>query len=466
MTSQRSADLRNVVARVVGAGVRVALLAADQALEALLAQNGCTVQVDPPALTPPGGSAPDVVVLFDGALRDGSRALELIARGAPGARLVVCFGNAASSTAILGGLAQGAAPKGATVEEVGAWLRQAGYAVEQTIPVVMPRAAVPLAAELEASLRAVFEQLNAHAAVDRFVLTARPGAAARPVEPEPGLVSVILARGGEAATGTIGSLGRQLVRGLELVLVTDEAPAEAEATLRSFQGRAGFTATVVSTPGVTDASAQLEAGLGRARGQFVAFVRGGDLFEPSHLRGLRQALEDSTAAWAVVPSAGAPAGPFDVLRWVEAKEVRPAAWLLDRARLGKVSLAPPAGLPQAGLVLFLRLAALVTPAIVAGPDTVSPLHEVDVQLAALEPMWRSRPWTTLASFEQRLVRPSAPPAPPPPRLSALLRERLEQVHPTAAKAFDVVHRTVRRVEWAAKQAQEDAARERKPSGEG
>ncbi len=460
MASQISGDLRHVVARAVGQGARVVVLVADQALESLLRANGCQVSVDPPSLEALADAPPQVIVAFDGALRDGPKVLELIARAAPAARLVLSFGNAVSSTALLAALAEGHGGKGASLHEVTGWLNAAGYTIDAATPVVMPRERVPLAPELEASLRAVFEQLNAQAAVDRYVVSARRGVAQRPVEPEVGLLSVVIARGAEAPQGTLGSLGRQLVRGLELVYVTDEAAAVADAAMAPAKGRAGFTTVGVSTPGVVDVHAQLNAGLERARGQYVALVRAGDLFEPTHLKGLRQALDDSTAAWAVVPSAAAPTGPFDVRRWVEAKEVRPAAWLLDRLRLGKLSLNLPAGVPQAELVLFLRLAALLSPAVVAGADTVSPGSAVDVALEPLEPMWRTRPWTSLVPFVRRLERPTEPPTPEPPRLSALLRERLEQVHPTAAKAFDVVHRTVRRVEWAAKQAQEDAAKER------
>jgi hypothetical protein len=397
----------------------VALLSADEGLARALELNGCALLVDPGSAGELAAFAPQVVVALDGFASQGAEGFRLLASAAPAAELVFSFANAGASSALLPALLGAPTAAGLSEREVRGWLTAAGWAVASREVVLTPHAPSGLAPDTEASLRALFEQLNPDAAADRLLLVARRGAAAPAVERVPGLVSVVVSGGPEALlAGTLGSLGAQRLRPLELVVSQPPgAETEADAAI-GLRRLAGLTVTRVT--GGAGAAAGANAGLAAARGRYVAFAEAGDRFDPGHLQGLFDALASGTGAWAL---AAPRRQPFRLARSLEAGAVGRAGWLVDRARLGAFALTFPEHTPWFEHVLFTRLALLFGPALVEGNPTTGPRRAPRGALVAL---LRGRPLRTLASLESLLE---------PPDLAALAEARLEALRPGAGRAL-------------------------------
>ncbi len=428
MASQSVADLRTLVARRAGVGRRVVVLASDGPLVSVLEQNQCTVLADPSSLQDLTAFAPEVVVAFDGLVSEGVVAFEAIAAAAPQATLLFSFAHAASASGALQALVGAPQVRAQSEREVRAGLARAGYVVESRDIVVVPHAPSGLSADTEAALRQLFEQLNPDAAIDRLLVVAVRGAPVAEVERVPGLISVIVSSGTDLPPleGTLAALAGQ-ARGPLEVLVASALPHELfDRAVSRLRARASLDVHRVETA-ASDSAGRTNAGLARARGQYVAFLEAGELVGPLHLASLHATLEASTAAWAIAsPPSLAP--PFALVRWLEAGVVPRARWLIDRARLGPFALTFAEGTPLAEHLLFTRLALLFPPALAStGPSDSLPtsVHATDDLRAKLA----GRPLQTLTSLEALFVH-----EPLAVQLEQRVTERLEAVRPGAGKA--------------------------------
>lgn len=190
--SQTVGDLRTLVARRVGVKKRVALLSGDAALVAALEGNQCTVLVDPDSLEAVEAFRPECVVGFDGLLSEGPKGLEGLRRVAPDAEVVLSFANAASASVVVQAATGGDVHAAWSEASVRDWLRSCGYVVASRDVVLGGHQPSALSADVEASLRQWLEQVNPHAAADRFLVVARRGVEASPVAREAGLTSVVV----------------------------------------------------------------------------------------------------------------------------------------------------------------------------------------------------------------------------------------------------------------------------------
>lgn len=439
VSGQTAADLRALVARRCGTKRRVALLSSDPSLVHALEANGCTVLVDPPSFSDLGAFRPQVVVAFDGLLTGDARAaLDAISSAAPEAELVLSFANAASASGIVTSLTGGTRDRGSSEGEIDGWLRQAGYRVRARDAVVSGFRSSGLAAETEAALRQLLEQLNPSAAVERFLVTAERGVEPSVPDRVDGLVSVVVTGDDEPGlTGTIASLLGQQRRPLELVLGTGLPTGQAEKLLERARLRANVSVALVEA---TSAAAQRNQGLLAARGQYLAFASAGELFTSMHLSALVDRLSQGTEAWAVAPSVRP---RFSLPQWLRAGAVHPSAWLLDRSRLGRFPLTFAEEVPFHEALFFARLALLFRPAYEHGPETVErsgppPAVEVDELLRAI----RGRPLQGLSTLDE-LVRASSPPS-----VESLLEARLASADPRAKAAYERAKGIVNRVSQA------------------
>jgi hypothetical protein len=438
--AQTVADLRTLVTRRAGVGRRVALLSGDAALVGALEQNRCTVLVDPASSQELAAFDAQVVVAFDGFATERAQSFALLRETAPNAELVFSFANAASASGLLRSLLGAATGPGLAEAEVRAWLASSGYVVTARDVVVTPHAASGLSADTEASVRALFEQLNPDSAIDRLLLVAKRGVAASKVDRERGLTSVVISAGADvpALEGTLGALVAQSRRPLELVVVSALGDEALERALGRVRGRAGVTLTPVTSTS-QDPAARSNAGLQVARGQYVACFEAGDLPDALHLGALAQRLEQGTNAWALAMPAEPVKAPFKLAQWLEVGAVNRARWLVDRERLGAFALTFPEGSPLFEHALFTRLALLFPPAFSEGPVTVDSTRAAVADVRGLLDALRGRPLRTLVSLEGLFERPS---------LSSLVQERLEAVRPGAGdvlgRALDVVRRRVGR----------------------
>lgn len=435
MTAQSVGDLRTLVTRRAGLNRRVALLASDGALVRALEQNGCTVLVDPP-LDALDEFRPEVVA-FDGFVAEGGEGFKLLAAEAPDAELVFSFANAASASSLLRGLLGATPPRSTSEADVRAWLSSAGYGITSRDLVVTPHERAPLAADTEAAVRQLLEQLNPDAAVDRLLLVARRGAPTAVTAPErtAGLVSVIVSGGRDAGAleGTLASLASQHQRPLELVVVTPLDEAAAARALNRVRGRAQVT-LVTERVDSDDAAKRTNAGLAHARGQYLAFLEAGELLDPRHLAALVRTLEQGTAAWAL-----SPADASTVADCLATGAVHHGRWLIDRERVATFPLSFAEGTPLFEAVFFARLAALFPPAWLTGAQTFDTTRKHgDVRGAVVEAM-RARPLRALTTLEELTRRPA------PPSVQAVIHDELEARSPVAAKAFDRAASLVARV---------------------
>lgn len=453
MTSPVTAgDLRVVVARRAGLRRKVALLSADAALREALEANGCTVLADPASLDEVAAFAPEVVVVFDGFFAGAAPDLRPLVAAAPGAEVLLSFAHAASASALVRALVgQGGQPRGFSEREVQGFLAAAGLTVASRDVVVMPRQPTGLSADTEAALRQLLEQLNPDVAADRLLYVARRGAVASAPERTAGLVSVVLSAGDDdgALTGTLKSVLGQLVKPLELVLVSSLPEARLAELALPAKGRASVTVELVGGA-PTDALARTNLGLARARGQYACCLEAGELLDRAHLSGLLKALQDGTAAWALSPPPVDVGGRFALRAWLDAGAVQRGRWLVDRERLGAFALTFAEGLPLAEAMLFCRLAAVFHPAFAPGRATLDTQRTPDASRASLREAMRGRPLRQLASLDAELA--DAPEV----DLRAEVAARLEEASPGAAKLFERALDLVDRVKDAAVKAREAA----------
>jgi hypothetical protein len=449
-------DLRVVVARRVGLRRRVALLSDDAALKQALEANGCAVLADPESLEAIAAFTPDVVVAFDGFLRDGATALGSLTASAGGAELVLSFANAASAASLLAALEGEATPPGSSEREVRGWLASAGYRVTARDVVVMPHRPSRLSADTEAAVRQLLEQLNPDAGADRLLLVASRGVEASPPEREAGLVSVIVSAGEDTAAleGTVRSVLGQLVKPLELVVVSPLPEACLEALTAAAKGRAHVTLTLLGDA-AADPLARTNVGLARARGQYVCCLEAGELLDRTHLQALVGRLREGTAAWALSAPAEDVGGRFFLRAWLDAGAVQRGRYVVDRERLGAFALTYAEGLPLAEAVLFCRLAAVFPPSFVSGPPTLDSPRRPASGRAELREVLRTRPLRLLAALDAELADPA------PVDVRAEVEARLEARSPGAARVFARALDLVERVRDAADKARAAAKEELK-----
>lgn len=425
MTSSHAAqtvgDLRTLVARRAGTKQKVALLANDTGLRAALEQNGCTVLVDPEGLDALAAFNPEVIVAFDGFLSERGQSLLLLAQVVPRATVVLSFSNSAAATMLLQALTGHSPAPGFSEHEVTEWLSAAGYVVQAKDVVIAPHLASGLSADTEAALRQLFEQLNPSAGADRLLVTARRGAVASKPLQVPGLVSVIVSGGDDAAAlqGTLASLAVQTRTPYEVVVAAALPLERLDQAMSKLRGRAHVTTFNVTTQS-TDWAARSNAALDAATGQYVTFAEAGDLFDPRHLERLAAQLQPSTAAWALSSPGDAAPGPFRLADWLARGHTNRSRWLIDRSRLGAFALSFAEGSELAEAMLFTRLALLFVPSWVPGPITVDSPRASVGQADALLAQLHGRPLRTLASLESLFEKPE---------LASLLEERLEALRP-------------------------------------
>jgi hypothetical protein len=265
-----------------------------------------------------------------------------------------------------------------------------------------PRGA--LAADTEAALRQLFEQLNPAAAADRFLFLARPGRAPDAPGPVAELLSVVVSAGPglPALEGTLRALARQGPRPLEVLVLSDLDDGALEGPLERLRASVGVTVRS-RREASADWAVRADAGLAAARGRRVGILEAGDLPGPNHLGRLARALDEGTAAWA---STSPPPGRLHLSGWLEHGVYR-GRWLLDRDRLGAFPLTFAAGVPEAEALLFTRLALLFPPQAVGGASSLESPRPPSHGLAAVLAATRGRPLRGLTTLEALLQGPSA-----------------------------------------------------------
>ncbi len=449
--AQTVGDLRTLVTRRAGLRRRVALLAADEAVKLALEGNGCTVLLDPPSLEALTAFDPEVVVAFDGLLADGAEGLRALATAAPGAELVLSFSNASAASTLIRALVGVTPGPGSSERDVRTWLRLAGFVVKSRDVVVSPHLPSGLGADTEAALRQLLEQFNPDAGADRLLLVARRGVEATPPEREPGLTSVVLSAGDDAAAleGTIRSVAGQLQVPLELLIVSSLPETSLDELAKSAKGRAGLTLVLVGEA-PADPLVRTNFGLTLARGRYVCCLEAGELLDRSHLATLVKRLSVGTEAWAL----GAPPidlGPrFEVRTWLEAGAVQRGRYVIDRERIGAFPLQFAEGLELGEAMFFCRLAALFAPSWVRDFCTLDSPRQVASTPAALLEAMQGRPLRTIGALETQLREPEVVP------LGALLEERLTTRNELAGRWFGQARELVARVRDAATKARASA----------
>ncbi len=441
-------DLRVVVARRVGLRRKVALLSPDVALREALEGNGCVVLADPASLDEVRAFAPEVVVVFDGFLAGGAAPdLRPLVEAAPTAEVLVSFAHAASASALVRALLGQAQPRAFAEREVQAALAAAGLVVATRDVVVTAHQPNALSADTEAAVRQLLEQLNPDVVADRLLYVARRGAVASAPERTAGLVSVVLSAGDDegALGGTLRSVLGQLVKPLELVLVSSLPEARLAELALPAKGRAHVTVEVHGGASA-DPLARTNLGLARVRGQYACCLEAGELLDRAHLSSLLTLLQDGTAAWALSAPPVDVGGRFSLRAWLDAGAVQRGRWLVDRERLGAFALTFAEGLPLAEAMLFCRLAAVFHPAFAPGAPTLDSQRAPASSRAALREAMRARPLRQLASLDAELA--DAPEL----DLRAEVAARLEEASPGAAKLFERAADLVERVRDAAVKA--------------
>jgi len=399
---QTVGDLRTLVTRRVGLGKRVVLLAADPGLVSALEANQCTVLVDPESHDAIASFRPQVVVAFDGLLREGPVGLESLRPVIGEAEVVLSFANAASASSTVHALTGGPTLPAWSEDSVRGWLRGAGYVIASKDVVVAGRQDTPLSADTEAALRQVLEQLNPDAAVDRYLVVAKRGVEASPPQRVAKLTSVIVAGGTDVAAleGTVRSVAGQLHKPLELVVISPLFETQLEEVTKVAKGRAGLT--VVLMPGEEGEPLTLtNRALQRATGQYVCLLEAGELLDRSHVNALVKALEQTTAAWAVA-RANVYGARFDLKAWLEAGDVQRGRYVVDRERVGRFALQFAEGVANAEAMLFTRLAALFTPALVGTLSTLDTPRVVSASPVALLELMKARPLRALTEVSESL----------------------------------------------------------------
>lgn len=374
--SQTAGDLRTLVVRRAGKGRRVAVLGSDAPLVARLQANGCTVLVDPDGAAALEAFQPDVVVGFDGLVQggaDGSAAFRMLAKAVPGAELVFSCANAGSAAALVAQLTGLPTPAGQSELDVRRWLEQAGYGVTARDVVVVPFKPTGLATDAEAALRALLEQVNPAAGADRWLWVCKVGAPVPQTTKVAGLLSVVVLGQGD---------------------------------------RSAFERTAYSPK-------ELVGSVEDARGQYLAFVRAGDVIYRDHWSRLVVALQRGLSAWAIESD-------VPVLQRLREGAVDCCAWVVDRDRLGPFALTLPVDAPAAEAVLFARLAAVFPATLVPGGPSYERAAKPAPVSDAIVAM-QARPLRLLLALTEALT--EKPHAPPQLRdalkakLSDLLREK-------------------------------------------
>jgi hypothetical protein len=432
----------------------VALLSSDEGLRAGLEANGCEVLVDPPSLDAVAGFRPEVVVAFDGLVAEGLSALEGLVRAAPDAEILFSFANAASASLLSRALQGRASSRGLAEGEVRQALASAGFVVTSRDVVVTVQDRGELAADTDAALRQLFEQVNPDAAADRFLVVARRGLAAPPRTWVSGQVSVVVSSGEDAGAlaGTLGSLASQWHRALEVVVVSS-LPSEAVRRAGAALTARGNTTLVPLESPTRDAAGQCNLGLQQAGGQYVAFLEAGELLDGRHLSSLVERLSAGTEAWAVAAPQGASL-PFDAGAWARAGAAHRGLWLIERQRLGLFPLTFAEGTPNFEVLLFVRLAALFSPACCVGAATLDSPRVGSTSVEDVLRALQGRPLQALVPLARWLREP------PRPELETLVREALEAKSPAAARALGRATALVARVRDAAVRARAQAERDR------
>ncbi len=369
--AQTAADLRSIVARRVGLKKKVVLLGSDPTLVRTLEANGCQVLADPESLTAISAFAPDAVVAFDGFAREGNGAENFAAlvQAAPNADLVFSFANAASSSSLLQALVGQPPPPALAEPDVRAWLTAAGLQILSRDVVIGPHQATGLAVDAEAQLRQLLEQLNPDAGAERLLLVARAGAAVglngvvatSPIEP--GLLTVLVSATSDlsALQATLGALGGQPQRPLQVLLATSGPLEEAERLGRLHAERSGFAVEVLAVAS-PDFAVRTNQALARARGQYLAFLEAGDTVERHHYRQALRSLEQGTSAWVIArlkqPGVTLLEHGFSLPEWLASGAAARCAVVVDRQRTGPFSLSFAEGVAEAEPLFLARLAAL------------------------------------------------------------------------------------------------------------
>ncbi len=449
-------DLRTLVTRRAGLRRKVALLAGDEGLKTALEQNGCTVLVDPESLEAVSAFQPQVVVAFDGFLAEGAAGLTQLGQAAPGAELVLSFGNASSASVLIRALL-GVTPAPTSSEaDVRAWLRQAGFVVSGRDVVVTPHEDSGLSADTEAALRQVLEQLNPDAAADRLLLMAKRGAEASAPERTAELVTVIVSAGDDAGAleGTVRSVAGQLQNPVELLVVSTLSEQRLDEAVKPAKGRAGLTVVLFGNA-ASDSLERTNFALGHARGQYVCCLEAGELLERTHLSALVSRLEAGTEAWALSSPSMELGRRFELKQWLEAGAVQRGRYLVDRERLATFPFTFATGVPLGEAMMFCRLAAVFPPAWNPSAPTLDSQRSVASSPAELVEAMKARPLRTLSTLEEQL-REAAP-----VDVAEVLQDRLAEKNETAGKLFGRARDLVERVRDAAVKAREDAKAETK-----
>ncbi len=421
--AQKAADLRTLVARRVGLGKRVAVLGADPALVKSLEAQKCELLVDPDDLGALEKFAPQAIVFFDGFLREGDGAANLsaLAKASPDAQWIFSIANGASGARLVQALAGLPVSPGLSEKELRRWLSQLGRSVASRDLVISGHVPSGLAVDAEAALRQLFEQINPDAAADRFLYVAAPGASTPVIDPEPGLLSVLVAHTtGDGLDATLASLDRQSHRPLEVVIAAPSSERTVvEGVLTRRQERGTLAVKVISAEG--DVSALFNAALLQARGQWIGWLSAGDRpGHAAHFASLVKGLEGGTSAWAVALASAAMSASASSVPSLATH----GAVLVDRLRSGPFSLQLPEGIAAAPAVLVSRLISIFPVTRVPSPAPV----ELATPAATLpSDAFKARPLRTLSM----LVEPAAP---PPPSLAAAVDHALGQANPTLQNA--------------------------------
>ncbi|MBX7100628.1 MAG: hypothetical protein K1X89_23145 [Myxococcaceae bacterium] len=387
-TPAPASDLRAVVARRCTGKRRVAVLSADVALARLLEGNGISVLADPPGLDALKAFAPQAVVAFDGLLDGGADVLRAIRQAAPASALVLSFAHAGAATLVVRALAGKPVPRGLTPHEVRGLAAEAGYRVVSEDLVVMAPEPTGLAADAEAQLRQLCEQLNPLAVVERFLWVLEPGRVDAVAEPVSGVLSVVVSASDDAsAAASLASLSRQAVRPLEAVVVGPGARASLERHARD-----GLELVLLEQP--HDGAAAWNAGVRRARGRHLALWASGELGDRQHLFTLQRALDAGVSAWAVSAVQGPqgpllPPSPFALTAALREQRLARVGCLFDRARLGPLELAMAEGVAHADTLWLAKVASLFPATVVPGAPTATgaPVASLD----ALATLLSARP---------------------------------------------------------------------------
>ncbi|MFT3714202.1 MAG: glycosyltransferase family A protein [Archangium sp.] len=441
-------DLRTLVARRVGVGKRVAVLASDPTLVKALESNQCTVLVDPDSRDALRDFRPEVVVAFDGLLSEGPRGLAGLRQLTGFAQLVLSFANASSATSILKALTGKGVGQAHAEADVRSWLRSEGFVVSSRDVVLTAHEHAPLSADTEAALRQLFEQLNPDAAADRLLLVAKPGVQATPHDFTAGLTSVVLVGDDAVALeGTIRSVTGQLQKPLELVVATALKDSQLDAMLKPAKERAGLTVRAYSEES-GDVLARTNRALSRAHGQYVCCLEAGELLDRSHLSQLVKALEGGTVAWAISPAPGVSA-PFELSGWLDSGSVQRGRYVVDRTRIGAFAFQYAEGLELAEAMFFTRLSAVFTPAMVGGLPTIDTARRPRSERSGIREALAARALRTLSTVNAELV--DAPQV----SLGAEIESRLEKQNETLARAFGQGRELVARVVDAARKARQE-----------